>query len=48
MKSFEIERCDSLPPRDDLIVVRMRAMGFEIDPEAPRSALAEFWTNPED
>lgn len=58
MKSFQIERCDSLPPRDDLngiltqyydlIVVRMRAMGFEIGPEAPRSALAEFWANPED
>lgn len=58
MKSFEIERCESLPPRDDLngvltqyydlIVVRMRAMGLEIDPEAPRSALAEFWANPED
>lgn len=58
MQDIEIERCLSLPPRADLdgllsqyyalIVERMQAMGFEIDPEAPRSALAEFWENAED
>jgi hypothetical protein len=58
MTSFQIELCDTLPPRDaldgilgqyyDLIVVRMRDMGFEIDPDAPKSALAEFWANSDD
>jgi GNAT superfamily N-acetyltransferase len=53
MMSIQIEHCQSLPPRDDLnsilrqyydlIVLRMHAMGLEIDPSAPISALAEFW-----
>src|SRR6056297_277835 len=55
MPGIEIETCDSLPPGDDLdgllaqyydlIVQRMRHMGFEIDPAAPQSALAEFRAN---
>lgn len=55
---IEIEHCAALPPKDqlngilsqyyDLIVERMGAMGFEIDPSAPESALAEFWARPED
>lgn len=58
MNSIEIEFCRSLPPRDELngilsqhyelAVLRMRDMGFEMDPAAPRSALAEFWTNSDD
>ena len=58
MKSIEIELCKSLPPRDELnfilsqyyelIVQRMRDMGFDIDLSAPQSALAEFWVNSDD
>lgn len=58
MKGIEIEVCRSLPPRDELngilsqyyelIVRRMRDMGFDIDLSAPRSALAEFWANSHD
>lgn len=58
MKDIEIAICDRLPPKDemnailtqyyDLIVQRMQEMGFEIDPAAPQSALAEFWTHAED
>lgn len=55
MKAIEIVFCDELPPKDelnailtqyyDVIVRRMRDMGFAIDPSAPQSALAEFWAN---
>lgn len=58
MNDIEIEFCRRLPPKDalndilsqyyELIVVRMREMGFDIDPAAPRSALAEFWANSDD
>jgi len=58
MQNIEIILCDSLPPKDELngilgqyyeiIVQRMRGMGFEIDPAAPKSALAEFWANADD
>ncbi|MCM5570457.1 GNAT family N-acetyltransferase [Burkholderiaceae bacterium FT117] len=58
MKNIDIVLCDRLPPRDELndilaqyyelIVQRMRAMGFEIDLAAPQSALAEFWANSSD
>jgi len=55
MKNIEIELCQSLPPREELngilsqyyelIVHRMRGMGFDIPLAAPQSALAEFWAN---
>lgn len=55
MENIEIELCKSLPSRDELngilsqyyelIVQRMRGMGFDIDLAAPQSALAEFWAN---
>ncbi|MFD0979605.1 GNAT family N-acetyltransferase [Tropicimonas aquimaris] len=58
MKTIEIVNCDRLPRKDDLnpilaqyyanIVQRMQDMGLEIDPAAPQSALAEFWTHAED
>ena len=58
MKTIKIENCDRLPPKDDLnviltqyyanIVQRMQGMGLGIDPAAPQSALAEFWTHAED
>jgi len=58
MTENKIELCRDLPPRDelngillqyyDLIVQRMRGMGFDIDLAAPQSALAEFWTNSDD
>ncbi len=58
MKAIEITKCDRLPPKDDLnailaqyyanIVRRMQDMGFGIDPAAPQSALAEFWTHAAD
>lgn len=58
MNAIEIVNCDQLPPKDDLnailaqyyanIVQRMQGMGFGIDPDAPQSALAEFWTHAED
>ncbi|MBT8410522.1 MAG: GNAT family N-acetyltransferase [Octadecabacter sp.] len=58
MHDIQIEVCESLPPKDelngilaqyyDLIVVRMRDMGFEIDQSAPASALAEFWAHSDD
>ena len=58
MAAFEIEVCTSLPPKEELngilaqyyalIVQRMQQMGFEIDPAAPQSALAEFWAHSED
>ena len=53
MKNIEITVCEALPPKAalndiliqyyDLIVLRMRDMGLEIDSAAPQSALAEFW-----
>lgn len=55
MKNIRIEICEELPAKDELdgilsqyyelIVERMRAMGFDIDLAAPKSALAEFWEN---
>ena len=58
MCDFSIEMCDTLPDQDELnsilsqyyalIVERMTAMGFDIDPAAPQSALAEFWAHSED
>ena len=55
MRDYEIELCETIPPRRDLdailaqyyqlIVRRMQGMGFEIDPAAPESALDEFWAN---
>jgi GNAT superfamily N-acetyltransferase len=58
MRKIDIVLCDALPPRDELnrvlsqyyelIVHRMRGMGFEIDLAAPQSALAEFWANSHD
>ena len=58
MKTIEILNCDRLPPKDDLnailaqyyanIIRRMQDMGFGIDPAAPQTALAEFWTHAED
>ncbi len=58
MNGIEIAQCQSLPPKDelngilsqyyDLIVQRMRGIGFDIDPAAPQSALAEFWENSDD
>jgi len=58
MNGIEIELCRSLPPKDvlndilsqyyELTVMRMQEMGFDIDPAAPRSALAEFWANSDD
>ncbi|MBO9413357.1 MULTISPECIES: GNAT family N-acetyltransferase [unclassified Ruegeria] len=58
MREFSIEMCDDLPDQEELdgilsqyyalIVQRMTAMGFEIDPAAPKSALAEFWARSDD
>lgn len=58
MQNIEIVLCDSLPPKNELnsiltqyyelIVKRMRDMGFEIDLAARKSALAEFWANAND
>jgi GNAT superfamily N-acetyltransferase len=58
MQDIEIVRCDSLPPKHELnailgqyyelIIHRMRDMGFELDAAAPESALAEFWANADD
>ncbi|MFZ7091923.1 GNAT family N-acetyltransferase [Primorskyibacter sp. 2E233] len=58
MPAIEIVVCESLPPREglnavltqyyDLIVKRMRDMGFDIDPAAPKSAMAEFWEHATD
>jgi len=58
MKRIEIEVCESLPPKDELngilsqyyelIVQRVRDMGFDIPLAAPQSALAEFWANSDD
>lgn len=58
MQGIKIEICERLPDKAklnqillqyyDLIVQRMRAMGFEIDQSAPESALAEFWENSDD
>ncbi len=58
MNAIEIVNCDRLPPKEDLnailaqyyanIVHRMQDMGFGIDPAAPQSALAEFWTHADD
>ena len=57
-QTITIEICERLPAKAelngilsqyyDLIVQRMRAMGFDIDPAAPQSALAEFWENSDD
>ena len=58
MSDFEVTLCKSLPEKAalseilkqyyELIVARMAAMGFHVDPAAPQSALAEFWENAED
>jgi GNAT superfamily N-acetyltransferase len=58
MQEIDIVICNDLPPKAeltpllgqyyDLIVQRMHQMGFEIDPAAPQSALAEFWARAED
>lgn len=58
MQNIKIEICERLPAKGELnsllsqyyelVVQRMRAMGFDIDAEAPRSALAEFWENSDD
>jgi N-acetylglutamate synthase-like GNAT family acetyltransferase len=58
MASVVIEMCKKLPDREvlndllgqyyGLIVTRMQAYGFDIDPAAPESALAEFWQNATD
>ena len=54
-QSITVTTCETLPDREvlntilgqyyALIVRRMTEMGFEIRPEAPQSALAEFWAN---
>ncbi|WP_171129520.1 MULTISPECIES: GNAT family N-acetyltransferase [unclassified Ruegeria] len=58
MSAFDIELCTEMPPKAalndilmqyyGLIVERMGAMGFDIDPAAPKSALAEYWANADD
>lgn len=58
MQDVRIENCEELPAKGELnkilsqyyelIVQRMRAIGFDIDPAAPQSALAEFWENSDD
>ena len=58
MRNITIETCEALPARDELsnilsqyyelIVERMQAMGLDIDPAAPASALAEFWEHSDD
>lgn len=58
MHDISIEFCETLPPKDelngillqyyDLAVERMRGMGFDVDPAAPESALAEFWAHSDD
>ncbi len=58
MTGVTIELCQTLPAKADLngvlsqyydlIVERMRGMGFDIDPATPVSALAEFWARSED
>jgi len=58
MTGITIELCTTLPPKDelnaileqyyDLIVLRMRDMGFDIDLAAPQSAMAEFWAKSDD
>ena len=58
MKNIEIEFCERVPPGDELdgilsqfyelAVRRMRDMGLDIDPAAPRSALAEFRAHSDD
>lgn len=58
MSDIEIVLCKILPPKDELngilaqyyalVVQRMGAMGLEIDPAAPKSALAEFWAHSDD
>lgn len=55
MAAFNIEVCTSLPSKEELngilaqyyalIVQRMQEMGFDLDPAAPQSALAEFWAH---
>ncbi|UWQ89423.1 GNAT family N-acetyltransferase [Rhodobacteraceae bacterium M382] len=58
MTDIQIEICDRMPPKEalngllaqyyGLIVQRMRSIGEEIDPNTPKSALAEFWENADD
>ncbi len=58
MVEVSIETCTELPEKDAfssilsqyyrLIVQRMQDMGFDIDPAAPESAMAEFWANSND
>jgi len=58
MPDIKIGFCDDLPSRAELdgiliqyydtAVQRMRDMGFDIDPAALESAIAEFWANSDD
>lgn len=58
MPDIQIEICSQMPPKEALndllgqyyalIIERMHAMGEEIDPDAPRSAMAEFWAKSDD
>ncbi|MEM9270355.1 MAG: GNAT family N-acetyltransferase, partial [Pseudomonadota bacterium] len=53
--TLRIRVCQDPPAQDSLdpllrqyytlIVERMAAIGVPVDPETPRSALAEFWVN---
>lgn len=57
-KNIKIILCETLPDKEELngilkqyynlVVRRMQGMGFAIDPEAPKSALAEFWAHSDD
>lgn len=58
MPTINVTLCDRLPPKEelnalliqyyDLMVQRMRSMGFQMDLAAPQSALAEFWSKSDD
>jgi len=55
MADFEIEICRTLPEKRDLndllaqyygiVVQRMHDIGFDVNPAAPQSAMAEFWAS---
>ena len=58
MRNITIKTYKTLPTKNklnnilsqyyELIVERMQAMGLDIDPAAPESALAEFWEHSDD
>jgi len=58
MSTIALTSCESLPPKNeldailgqyyDLIMLRMNEIGLELDPAAPKSALAEFWAHADD